>query len=203
MLADTRSGGHAGEPAAGDRQVDEVELLDNRQCQPGVGAGVGGELGQVVGVLVEDGLRPVRPRAEVHLPFTEHGARHAVQRVIVEAHERAAHQVHAVQHQAPRDGRLAAAEVALRRAQPDGTVVSAQTQWPPQTFGDALQHLEIEVDDVPAGEHVRIQRLDAGHEGVQRLRLVRAADGALRHGAAVGVHDIDLVHETDACELAV
>ena len=54
---------------------------------------------------------------------------------------------------------------------------------------DALEDREIEVDRVPAREHVRIECEDAIAEGMQRLALVGTTHGLLGHVAAAAVDD--------------
>ena len=46
---------------------------------------------------------------------------------------------------------------------------------------DSLQHRQVEVDRVPAGQHVGVERADARAERVERRVLVGAAHRVLRH----------------------
>ena len=62
-----------------------------------------------------------------------------------------------------------------------------------QARRDPLEHAQIEVDDVPAGEHVGIERSDARGEGLERGALGRAAAGALGHRPVAAVDDEHLV----------
>jgi hypothetical protein len=54
---------------------------------------------------------------------------------------------------------------------------------------DSLQHRQIEVDHIPAREHVRVERPYARAELLERGALVAAADGPLGHADIAAIHD--------------
>jgi hypothetical protein len=58
-----------------------------------------------------------------------------------------------------------------------------------QAQGDLLQHREIEVDRIPAGDHVDVQLADASAERVECRVLVDAADCLFRHRTLAAVDD--------------
>ena len=58
-----------------------------------------------------------------------------------------------------------------------------------QAQRDSLQHRQVEIDRVPAGEHVGIELADALAECVERRVLVGAARGLLRHRPLAAVDD--------------
>ena len=158
----------------------------------GVAVAAAGRVTAAAGVAAP-GVRGTAGAAEGHLALAEHLARDAVERVVVEAQEGAAHQVHAVEDEAAGNGRLAAAEPAAGRPKAHRPRVAAELERRPRAAGDAVEHLEVEVDDVPAGQHVGVELADAGGEGVEGLALAGAADGAVGQGAPGGVDDVHLV----------
>ena len=123
------------------------------------------------------------------LALAQNLARHRIERIIVHADERAPQQIDPIEHQAARNARVAAAEIALGRADADRPRIAAQRQRMADAQGDALQDREVEVDDVPAGQHVRIEAPDALAEGLQRGALGQAPDRVRRHRAVAAVHD--------------
>src|ERR1017187_4972332 len=91
------------------------------------------------------------------LPLAQHLARHRVERVIIHAYERAAQQVDAVQHEPSRYARLSAAKIALRRANANSTGIPAQRQGMVNACGDALQYRQVEIDDIPPRQDIRVE----------------------------------------------
>ena len=58
---------------------------------------------------------------------------------------------------------------------------------------DTRQYGQVEVDDVPPGQHIRIQLPDPPAEPVERRSLAGAGNGPLRHGPAFGIDYENLV----------
>ena len=58
---------------------------------------------------------------------------------------------------------------------------------------DPLDHAQVEVDDVPARDHVGVEGTEALRKEIEGGELGRAAGGALRHGAVGAVDDEHLV----------
>src|SRR5690606_37251792 len=105
------------------------------------------------------------------------------------AHEGAAEEIHPVQHQPPGNGSLAAAEPALRLAQAQRARLPAEAERVLQACRDPLQHRQVEVDRVPAGQYVRVEGCDAVAECIERSGLAGTADSELWHRAIKFVHD--------------
>jgi hypothetical protein len=144
----------------------------------------------------EDRSRPVG-LAEGLAP-AEHLAGHRVQRVALHAHERAAQQVDPVEDGAARHRRPA------RAARPGGgpeahrTRTTAELERHARAPGHAHEHGQVEVDDVPAGDRVRVDLAHASDQAGQQLALVgerlrsrgtrrprRSEQQHLRHAAAM------------------
>ncbi len=123
------------------------------------------------------------------LAFAEHGARHGIERVVLHAHEGAAQQIDAVEHDSSGNRRLAAAEVTLRLANAQRAGVATEIEGMTDARSDALQHRQIEVDDVPAGDHIRIERADALAERLEGGVFVRRRRSHLGHRTAAAVDD--------------
>ena len=186
-------GRHARELAAGEGELDEAQLLDDPQGEARIRAGIEREGRQIVLVVVEN-LRQAVTRGGRHgLAFPEHFARHGIERIIVHADECTAQQVDAVEHETPRDARLAAAEIAFGLADAHGPLVSAELERVAHAGRDPLEHGEIEIDEIPAGEHVRIERSNSRGERLERGGLGRAALGALGHRPVAAVDDEHLI----------
>ena len=116
MLAATRSGVMPVSLLRATDERDEIQLLDDLEREPRIGARVQRKPRQIVLVTLQDFADAIVHIAFERFAFAEHFARNGVERVVVEAHERAAHQVDAVEHEPPRNARAAAAEVTARRA---------------------------------------------------------------------------------------
>ena len=202
MLAAHPVGGHAGQSAACEGQRDEVEFCNNLQGQPRVRARVFREPREVVaesaldveGAITAGGGFGLEFGFEFNLAFAEHFAGDAVQRVVVEALKGTANEIDAVEHEPARNRGLAAAEVAARGPNADRAGVPAEVQRRACALRDALQDVEVEVDDVPAGQDVGIDFPNAGDESRQCIAFGRAGNGALGHGATGVVNDMDLVN---------
>ena len=94
---------HARERAARERERHEVQLRDDLIREPRVGARVERERRQIVRVVVLDLRDPIAHVAGDRLAFAEHLARDGIERVVVHAHERAAQQIDAVEHEPSRN----------------------------------------------------------------------------------------------------
>ena len=92
--------------------------------------------------------------------------------------------------------RLAAAEVAFGLAQPHGARVAAELERMPDARRDALQHRQVEVDRVPARQHVGIERADALAEE-RRAPPSRRRSATARSGIGA-VRRVDDQHFVDA-----
>ncbi len=185
--------GHAGEAAARDGQIHQVEPLHDLERQPSVGPGIAGEGVEILPMVAENLTDPVTHVPGHGLAFSQHLAGHRVQAVVFHAHEGAPQQIHPVQHQPAGHAGAAAAEVPLSAPDPDLTVVPAEPQRPMQTRRHPGQHRQVEIHHVPAGEHIGVELGHPRAEGVQHRRLRREPHRAFRHGSLVGIHDQHLV----------
>src|SRR4029434_8227891 len=151
---------------------DEMEALDDLVSEPRVRARVEGECGKVVLVVVDDlpdAITYVAPAVALEcLPFAQHLARDGIQRIVIHAHERPPQQVDSIQHETAWNGRLTAAEVAFRFTNADRPRIAPEIERMAQARSDALQNCEIEVDRVPAGQHVGVELSDSIAERIQR-----------------------------------
>ncbi len=111
--------GHARQATAGKGQVQQVEAADDVEHKPRIRSRIERKSGQIVMVALHDLTGPIAHVAIQRFAFAEHLARDGVQRVLLHPHESPAKQIHAVKHEPARDGRVAAAEVALRRTDPE------------------------------------------------------------------------------------
>jgi len=68
--------------------------------------------------------------------------------------------------------------------------------------GDFLQHAQIEIDDVPARQDVRVEGADAFAKHPQRRKLIDTARGTFRHGALAAIDDEHLVDARREQEIA-
>ena len=62
-----------------------------------------------------------------------------------------------------------------------------------QACSDSLQNGQIEIDYIPAHQHVGVEFLHASAECIQYGAFIRAARGTLRHGATGAIDDQNLV----------
>ncbi len=144
-------------------------------------------------IVVQNLLHSIPHVAFDGFAFSEHAACHGIERIVFHAHEGTAKQIYPIQHDAPRYGGLPATEVPLGLAQPDGPGIATQIEWMARACRDALEDCEIEVDRVPAGQHVRIERQDSIAECLQRLTFIGTAHGLVGHVAGTAIDDEHLV----------
>lgn len=78
-------------------------------------------------------------------------------------------------------------------AHADRARLAPERQRMTQPRGDPLQHREIEVDRIPAGQHVGVERGDPRAKRVERFALIRARGRALGHRPRGAVDDQHLV----------
>jgi hypothetical protein len=90
---------HAGQFAARERELHDVEFLDDLVREPRIRARVQRECGQVMTIVVHDLADPIAHVAGDCLAFAEHLACDRVERVVIHADERAAQQVDAIEHE--------------------------------------------------------------------------------------------------------
>ena len=127
------------------------------------------------------------------LAFAEHLTPHRIERIVIHADEGTAQQIDSIEHDAPRDARLAAAKVAFGLADARRAGIPAQQERMPAALGDTLQDRQVEIDDVPARQDIGIEPLDALAEGIQRGKFIGAARGTLGHGPLAAIDDQHLV----------
>ncbi len=102
MLAATRSGVMPVSWLRAKASAHQVEFLHDLVGEACIGARIKRERGQVVPVVVQDLADAIAVTLALHrLSFAEHLARDGIERIVVHAHERAAQQVDAVEHQRP------------------------------------------------------------------------------------------------------
>ncbi len=200
--------GHAGQQASPDRQVQEARLVQDRQDQARVGEVVLDEQRQVVAEGAFDRLGPLAPRhpvvrvAERDLPFPQDGARGGVEAVVVQLHERRAHEIDAVEDDAAGD--------VGARSPPEGPLPDhagrpgrpADLERDSQGAGARQQNVEIEIDHVPPGQNVEIDLPQTGEQVLQQGALVAARHDPARSGRLpqalfdllVGESEEDLLH---------
>ena len=176
MLAATRSGVMPVNRLRANASGTRLSLLHDVVGEPRVGARIEREGGQVVAVVVQDLADAIAHVALDGLAFAQHLPRHGVERVVVHPHEGAAQQVDAVEDETAGNRGLAAAEIAFGLAQAHRAGVAAEIEWMPHARGDSCKNRQVEVDDVPAGQYVRIAGSDAIAECGQRGELAFAAD---------------------------
>ena len=116
-----------------------------------------------------------------------------MQAVVLEALQGGPHQVHGVEDLAAvHDDSAAAPDIALLVPR----LVAGAAQVEGHAVGPAqlLEHGEVEVDEVPAGEHVRVQLADPLQEGGEQVGLggVAAHLGGVAGGGLPG--QVDLLH---------
>ncbi len=180
---------HSCELTACEGQSDQIELLDDVVGKPRVGACIESKCRQVVAIVVLDLLHPIPSIAFDGLAFAEHAAGHGIERIVLHAHEGTAKEIYPIQHHAAGYGRLPATEVALGLAQPDGSGVATEIERMARARRDSFEDSEIEVNRVPARDHVRIERHDAITERLQRLALVGTSHRFLGHVAGAAIDD--------------
>ena len=88
---------------------------------------------------------------------------------------------------------MSAPEVTFGFAQLQRGRIATQLQGMVQARGDPLQHAQIEVDDVPAGQYVGVERGNARTKAIQCRLFIGAADRVRRHGTIAAVDDHYLV----------
>src|ERR1700722_1999574 len=98
--------------------------------------------------------------ADDSLALAEYLSGHGVEGIIIHPYEGAPQQVDAVEYEAAGNRGLPAAKITLRLAQAHGAGVAPEPERMAQTGRDFFQHREVEVDDIPARQHVGINRRD-------------------------------------------
>ncbi len=131
---------HAGEFAARHRQRDQIQFLADLERKPRIGTGIQREARQILLVPLHDLADAIVRVAFQRLAFAQHFARHRIERVVVEAHERAADQIDAVEHEPPRNAGAAAAEITARRSHAQTACVAAEFERMPHALRDAREH---------------------------------------------------------------
>jgi hypothetical protein len=173
-----------GQPAALDGELHEPQLLEDLEREPRVGAVVLDEAHPVLPEEAQDLLR--LPGAFDRLAFAEHLARDRVEALLLQADEGAAQQLHAVEHDAAGHARLQRAARGLERAQPQRPRAAPQLERDAASRRDPRQHGQVEVDHVPAGEHVGVQLPHARREPGEQRGLAREGPGVAGAGPALG-----------------
>ncbi len=133
-------------------------------------------------VIVDDLGHAIMHIAGDGLALAENLARHGIERVVVHAHERTAKQIDAVEHQTAGDVRLTAAEIALGFADAHRARSRPRREWMAHTRSNPLQYREIEVDDVPAREHIRIESTRTRSQNAFQRRVRSSAQRVARSG---------------------
>ena len=173
---------HAGELAARHRKRDQIQFLADLEREPRIGARVQREARKIVFVALHDLADAIVRVAFQRFAFAEHFARNGVERIVVEAHERAADQIDAVEHETAREysrcrcrsSRARAARAARPhrgRVRTDAARAArfcASTDRSKSTTFQPGQHIGVEFD------HAFAERID-------RRAFVDARDRFLRH----------------------
>ena len=183
MLAATRSGVMPVSWLRAKASRTRFSFCDDLIGESRIGARIERERRQVVLVVVDDLGDAITHVAGDGLAFAEHLARHGVERVIVHADEGTAQQIDAVEHQTAGDARLTAAEIALGFADANRAGVAAEHEWMAHARRDLLQHGQIEIDDVPARQHVGIEAPTRSQNASNAAHSSATARRALRHRA--------------------
>jgi hypothetical protein len=188
MLAATRSGVM---PASWLRESKphHIQFLHDLEREPGVGARIKRERRQIMAVIVRDLGDAITDVPGNGLSLAENLARHSVERVIVHAYEGTAQQVDAVEHEAARNARLAAAEIAFGFADANAPYVPAQRKEMAHALSNALQYRQVEIDDVPTRQHIRIKASNPVTECLQGRIFMGAANRLIGHCAVAAVDD--------------
>src|SRR3984893_6264156 len=186
-------GSHASQAAARPGEPHEVEPSHDIEDQPCIGTRVERESWKIEPVVMTDYSDPITHVAGDRLSLAEYLARHGVERILVHAYEGSPQQVDAVQRQTAGNESLAAAKIALCLTQTNRTRLSPQGKRMIQPRGNPLQYRQIEIDYIPAHQHVGVEFLHASAECIQYGAFIRAARGTLRHGAIAAIDDQNLV----------
>ena len=186
--------GQAGEAGPPQAEAHEVLAQQDVAHQPRVLEAVPGEGGAVVAEGGQDAVgHGVALGGLEGLAAAEEGEGHRVQAVVLEALQGGPHEMHGVEDLAAvHDDAAAAPDVALLVPR----LVGGAAQVEGHAVGPAqrLEHREVEVDQVPAGEHVRVQLADPRQEPGEQLGLggVAAHLGGVAGGGLPG--QVDLLH---------
>ena len=175
--------------AASEGEAHHVQFLHDLEREACVRARVERERRQIMPVVVRDLGNAVAYVPGDGLALAQDLARHGVERVIIHADERAAQQVDAVEHEAPRYARLSAAKIALGFANANSAGVPSQREGMANAFGDALQDRQVEIDDVPTRQDIGIEAPDALAKCIECRELIDAAGGLVGHRAIASIHD--------------
>ena len=184
---------HAGEETPRESEPHEIQFLHDLECESCVRARIEREGREIMAVIVSDLGDAIAHIAGDDLAFAENLARHRIERVIVHADERAAQQIDAVENQAARNARLTAAEIAVGFADANRAGIPAERRKDGARAPRCAQYREIEIDDVPARQHVRIEAPNALAKCIQRREFIDAASRVIRHRAIAAVHDEHLI----------
>ena len=118
------------------------------------------------------------------LALAEHGARHRVEAVVVHPDEGAAQEEDAVEDDASGNRRLPRAARPDLSPEAEGPGPPAQLERHAVPEGEPIEHGQVEIHHVPAGEHVGVQLAHAGAEGRQQVPLGREGACPVRAPAA-------------------
>ena len=129
---------------------------------------------------MQDLIGAIMPGHE--LALTQNLARDEVQGVLVHANERAAQQLNSVQNDAPGNTRLGGCPARARGLQAHRPRPAAKLQRHAVTLGQARQDRQIEVDDIPAGQHI-------GIELAHRCWKRRNSSASVAHAMAPSGHE--------------
>ena len=175
-------GRHAGEQASLHGERDQPQLLQDVVRQPRVGQ-----------VVAHEPLRVLRKAAlylggviggDEDLALAQDMAGGALQAVARQPQRDRPQQANAVQHGAARYEHRVAGPARAAGPLAELPRRTAHRQRHAGGSRPAKQHRHVEVDDVPAGHHVGVDRADPPTEGDQQPRLVRARHGAAGTGGA-------------------
>ena len=167
--------GQAGQQAPAQGQRDQSFFVQDIAHQARVFQAVFAEGRAIFGVRAEDDLGHVLIRCGLQaLAAAQHGAGHGVQAKIVVFLQGGAHQVQGVENLAAIDHHAAAAPH-LAFLKPGTVVGAAQIVRQIVSRAALLEHHQIEVDQVPAGEHVGVDQAHARGQGLEQARFVRMA----------------------------
>src|SRR3954462_11177307 len=106
-------GRHASELAASKSELDNIELLDDLECETRICSRIESKGRKIVAVVMQDFFEPILHVTLDRFAFTQHITRDRSECIVVHAHECAAQQIDAIEDEPTWNGSLTAAEIAF------------------------------------------------------------------------------------------
>ena len=185
---------HACQFAAHRSERHKVESLNDFVGKPRICARIQREGIQVVLIMFHDFARTVANIAFNRFPFAQNFLSHRVERVLLEWNERAANEIHAVEHEASGNHGLTATEITPRRSGEDPISAATDREFNFFPLCDAQQNIDVEIDDVPACKHIRVEAAHALDKRFYRRAFVRESDGGFGQLACRRIDDQNFVN---------